>query len=221
MWIVISGWLLNHSDSLGLAELRVQSPLLAHWYNLDYTPPQQVFESQTHWLVLADDRPILDGKALAATLNTPVGLAQSGQLVAIADPHQLLLFTGQGQLIDKLADANLPLKNLQHIGTGCDGIAISDNSQTFSTADGIDWQPCTTAISWSAAQAITPGQLTQIEPLLIPPISAEKLLIDLHTGRFFGRYGALVVDLIGGCLLLLALSGLWLFFRINHKKIPR
>ena len=221
IWIVISGWLLNHSDSLGLAELRIQSPLLAHWYNLDYTPPRQVFESQHHWLVLVDDNPILDGKALAVKLTALTGLAESGPLIALADQHQLFLFTGQGELIDKLADANLPLKDLQRIGTGCTGIAISDNIQTLSTADGIDWQPCATGVSWAAAQAIKPAQLAQVEPLLIPRISAEKLLIDLHTGRFFGRYGALVVDLIGGCLLLLALSGLWLFFRINHKKIQR
>ncbi len=213
-WLVISGWALNHSDSLNLAQQQIHSPVLANWYNLTYQTPTQVFASQNHWLVSN----LLDGKTLTTYLNDPVGLTETENLIAIANSHELILLNPNGELIDKLSDSSVPIKNITKIGKGCAGIVITNNTQIFSTQDGIDWQSCEENITWAIAQNIKPEQLKQIKPLLVPEISLEKVIVDLHTGRFFGRYGAYVVDAVGGCLMLLALSGLWLFFRVGNKS---
>ena len=39
----------------------------------------------------------------------------------------------------------------------------------------------------------------------------EQLLLDLHSGRFAGRYGPLAVDLLALLLVTLSLTGAWLF----------
>lgn len=223
IWIVVSGWLLNHSDNLNLAQQQIHSPALAHWYNLNYTKPTKIFNSKNHWLINNDETLLLDGKTLTINFNNVIGFTQSEQLFAIANSHEILLLDSKNELVDKLTESSLPYKTITKIGSGCDGIAITDidnnnAAHTLSTQDGIDWQACDQAIAWSSATAITPEQLKQIEPQLVPAISVEKIIIDLHTGRFFGRYGAYVVDAIGLCLLLLALSGLWLFFRMGHKN---
>jgi hypothetical protein len=132
-----------------------------------------------------------------------------------------MLFSHEGTLVDTLSAMDLPIPHISKIGAGCGGIAIQDQAEILTSSDGIDWQPCTENIFWSAPQSISKAQLDVVKSLLAPTISAEKLIVDLHTGRFFGRFGPYVVDIIGGCLLLLALSGLWLFFRISNNNQHR
>jgi hypothetical protein len=217
VWIVISGWLLNHSDSLMLAQNDIHSPALAHWYNLNYQKPTQGFTHNQHWLINSDETLLLDAKKINAPFAHAIGLAVNETLIAIANPHEILLLDEQLAIIDKLNDSSLPIKNIVKIGSGCKGIVISDNQQNFSTSDGLDWQTCNEPIVWSQTAALNAHQIAQAEPQIVPAISVEKVIVDLHTGRFFGRYGAYVVDAVGLCLLLLALSGLWLFFRMGNK----
>jgi hypothetical protein len=53
--------------------------------------------------------------------------------------------------------------------------------------------------------------------MLEPGISVQRLLLDLHSGRFAGRYGPLAVDLLAVFLAVLSLSGAWLFLKPRHR----
>ena len=46
------------------------------------------------------------------------------------------------------------------------------------------------------------------------------VLLDLHSGRLFGAQGELVMDLAAICLLILAASGIWLFFLRQRTNGP-
>jgi hypothetical protein len=224
IWIVISGWLLNHTDSLGLAQHQIRSTLLANWYGLKIDAPKEIFTNGDHWLTSNDENFIFDNRVFNSKMH-PVGITQSPTVIAVASENFLMLFSQEGTLVDTLNTVDLPFPHISKIGAGCGGIAIQDHTEILASVDGIEWQPCTENIVWSAPQPINQSQLDKITPLLIPTLSVEKLVVDLHTGRFFGRFGPYVVDFIGGCLLLLALSGLWLFFRISnsnhHRKAQR
>jgi len=41
-----------------------------------------------------------------------------------------------------------------------------------------------------------------------PSISLETLILDLHSGRFFGQFGVLFIDLIGLLVCILSITGL-------------
>jgi hypothetical protein len=233
VWIVITGIMLNHGDELTLSQYSLHNSSLAHWYNLNDQLPSHVFVNENHWLGASNNLLVLDGEMLKPQLSSPIGIAQiaiaqmgtaqiaiaqNKQLIAIANQHEIILLDAEKKLIDRLNESSLPITPITKIGNGCSGIAISNATQTFSTQDGIEWQPCAHTVTYSRTQSINTHQLKQLEILLIPEISLEKLIIDLHTGRFFGSYGAYAVDLVAVCLLLLALSGLWLFFRNSRKK---
>lgn len=219
IWIVITGWMLNHTDALGLAHTEIRSNALANWYGLAIDEPQTVFTTQDHWFASTPSNTILDGHSLAIEHLQAIGLAQSNTLIAVAAEHFLLLLSPDGHLIDTLNATDLPIPQLKKIGSGCDGIVISDDRQQLSSQDGIDWKTCAESVAWSQPHPISASQRQQLRPLLIPALSLEKITVDLHTGRFFGRFGPYVVDAIGGGLLFLALSGFWLFFRLSpHKK---
>jgi len=43
-------------------------------------------------------------------------------------------------------------------------------------------------------------------------------LIDLHSGRLFGRLGPYVIDLVGLLALWLSISGVWMMWRTNQAR---
>ena len=71
---------------------------------------------------------------------------------------------------------------------------------------------------WSIPEAV-PEALA--EKLLnseeLPGISVETLVLDLHSGRFFGFAGVLFVDLIGILMCVLAVTGLWAW--ISRRRL--
>ena len=41
-----------------------------------------------------------------------------------------------------------------------------------------------------------------------PSISLETVILDLHSGRFFGQFGVLVIDIVGLLICILSITGL-------------
>ena len=220
IWMVISGWLLNHTDRLGMDHIPLRYHWLTQWYGLDITMPSSGFFTKNHWMTnTADDQLVIDGKLLKDKHLHAIGMAQQNGIVAIAGTDNVLLLDSQAQPIEMLGGGDLPIKNMSLIGNSCQGIAISDGEKVFTTVDGLEWSACTNAANWSHSQALNKTQTNTLLELLAPSISMEKVIIDLHTGRFFGPYGAWFVDLVGLALLTLAGSGLWMYFR--HTKLQR
>lgn len=221
IWMVLSGWLLNHTSAFNLDQHLLHSSLLAQRYGLQVEMPQQVFNADQHWLVQTADSVLLDGKKINAVLAQPVGMVSRSDMVFVADNTQLLLLTVDGGIIDKLAGSLLPIARITQMGNGCNGAVISDGEKHFVSVDGIAWSECNDAVGWSRAQALTDNQRKIIEPILQPGISLEKLLLDLHSGRFLGRFGPFFIDLVGLGLLLLALTGLWMFGHGARRRRAR
>ena len=47
-------------------------------------------------------------------------------------------------------------------------------------------------------------------------ISIETLILDLHSGRFFGSAGVLFIDIVGLLLCILSITGLWAW--VNNQR---
>ncbi len=143
-------------------------------------------------------------------------------MLFIADATQLLLLTADGAMIDKLSGSSLPMARIEKIGRGCNGAVIAADAKKFVTRDGVAWSECTEAVVWSDAQPLTDDQKKIIAPLLEPGISVERVLLDLHSGRILGTWGPYFIDAVGLGLLLLALSGLWMFaFQRRAQRAAR
>ena len=61
-------------------------------------------------------------------------------------------------------------------------------------------------------------QHSQLKQFTLPAdlpvgISIERLLQDLHSGRLFGIFGVILMDLASVALVLLALTGCWVWLR--------
>ncbi len=81
----------------------------------------------------------------------------------------------------------------------------------------INWAPAeapTNAIGWASASPLSVSEAAPYrERFRRQMLSAERWLQDLHSGRFFGTPGLIVVDLASVLMLVLAGTGILLWWR--------
>ncbi|MBE9548779.1 MAG: PepSY domain-containing protein [Proteobacteria bacterium] len=82
------------------------------------------------------------------------------------------------------------------------------------------------AHDWGLDQSSIPGLLQELlYPLTMGDefeeaalISWERLMLDLHAARFLGPLALWFSDLMAGLLLLLSISGIWIWWRQAKRK---
>ncbi len=149
----------------------------------------------------------------------PVGLIELADIFVVASETALYLFREDGELIDKLERGALPGVPVRALGSSARGIVLRTASGVFTSADALSWRPSTQrSVLWSAPAELSVAQHQAYEEALTPGVSVQQLLLDLHSGRFagrygpvFGRYGPVFVDLLALLLAAVSLTGAWLF----------
>jgi len=194
LWLVLlalSGVLVNHAHDWGLD----RRPLATSLQRLVYG-----FETNGENFCNTAALPGVDCAAVFARLSLPMGALLLGE-------ESLYLLDHSGQLVEKLASSHLGLGDLQagfHDGSGvylrdAQKIVLTDtelmnrvvlDSQAAEALNGRDWQA-----RGEAAEAIT----------------WERFLLDVHAARFLGPLAKIFNDLMAGLILILAVSGGWLY----------
>ncbi len=215
--LAITGLALNHGTALGLDAAYVHSAPLARWYGMKEQAPL-AFRSTHHQLVSANGRWLLDGKAQGDELPPALGLVEVGDLVVIASEAALYLYGGDGRLVERLGREALPAVPIRALGRNSHDIVLRTPLGTFASPDALSWQTGAPATSWSEPAELPASQRRAYDGALAPGISAQQLLLDLHSGRLFGRYGPVFVDLLAFMLAALALSGAWLFVMPRRRR---
>ncbi|HKC54255.1 MAG TPA: PepSY domain-containing protein [Burkholderiales bacterium] len=218
----VTGFILNHGSDFGLDAKYVHATWLARWYGLTPEPPRQAFRRGRHDLVAANGRWLLDGRISGEKFPQPVGLAELPDMVVVASSASLYIYGKDGALIDRLEKGALPGAPVQAIGSDAHQLVLRTASGTFESADALSWRPAPRdAIAWSEPAALSAAERERYAELLQPGISVQQLLLDLHSGRFAGRYGPLAVDFLALLLAVLSLSGAWLFLKPRHHRRER
>lgn len=213
--LVATGVILNHSAELALDQKPVQQPVLLKRYGVDL-PELLSFRTSSGYLTqVGGSRLYLDLKEIAYCESPFVaGLGFQGGLLALCR-DQLLLLTPDGEVVERLGSAyGMP--------SGITRLGVSDDQLWMDTGDGpikadlvsLVFSPDSPegSVAWVTAHAL-PAELKAglTERFLGNDVNWERLLLDLHSGRLFGPWGVYLVDLSAIILLLLALSGAWVW----------
>ena len=219
LFLAATGFILNHSADFGLDTKYVHSARLLRWYGLVPEPPRQAFHSVHHALVAANGRWLLDGRLSGEKFPQPVGLVELPDMLVVASSASLYIYGKDGALIDRLERNALPAVPVRAIGSGARQLVLRTPLGTFESSDALSWGPAPRdAVAWSRPAALSAAERERYAELLEPGISVQQLLLDLHSGRFAGRYGPLAVDLLAVFLAVLSLSGAWLFLKPRHRR---
>ncbi len=220
LFLAVSGFALNHTDALSLAKRDIKAAWLMHWYGLKSTVPTQGYFFKEGYLAAADGRWVMGGHLLREGADQPpIGAVSWAETRAIASAEALYLYTPEGQLIDKISSTELPSKPIKQLGLAGDKLVLDTAHGSFVSSDALAWLPYNGEQTiWSSLKALPSAELSGVKKAFAPSLPLERIILDLHSGRIFGRYGPLLMDLAALVLIVLSLSGVWIYLRTVRKK---
>ncbi len=223
----ITGILLNHIDKFTWAKQPLKSSLLLAVYGVEL-PRLTSFAVDGHWISHAGgDYLYLDERDLAYCHGNGLGLAGAvvyQQLWLVACGGELILFTPQGDVVERLGASYgvpQPLQGLGHCG---DSVCLQAGDRYYLLdIEQLNWPQWDAALgSFNAvtARELPAHQRQALEArLLAGSISWERLLLDLHSGRFF-QLGPWLMDLVGLFLIALAITGITMWYS-GRRRVTR
>lgn len=198
LWLVVlavSGVVINHANDWGLDSRPLPAALQSWFYGIEPATAQQVD-------CVSPDLAPVDCRAVFASLAV-----QGGRLLVSA--QRLYLLDEDGALVEAVSAATLGLGQLQSVRAENDRVWLSDGRQIVASDSGL----------------LEPGELTPQQARALPDtgwqraaegaeaISWERFVLDLHAARFLGPLAKGFNDLAAILILLLAISGVWLYFK--------
>ena len=214
--LAITGIILNHTDDLELDKQFIKSTAILDWYGIEETDIEYAYAIAGHFITQIDDRIYFNTKPLFNVHDHLIGAAINESFITVAFSNALVLLSIEGEVIERIDKS--PIEN---IASGKnERIYIKSGHQVyFSDDELLTWQTSNHKVSnWSRPASIPEKlkqQLKQASRSHILPY--ERVLLDIHSGRFFGRYGVYFIDFAGLLMILLTISGCWIWSR--HKLI--
>lgn len=190
--LAVSGILVNHAHDWGLDRKPLPRSLQSSLYGIEHSRAGD-----------CDGIPEtgVNCEEVFAILELPTGR------LLLAE-HSLFLLDADGRLLEKLPLASTGLASLE-AGYAREGnIYLRDGSTTVRTGpELLDFQVLDERESAALADVAWRQRGEQTGS-----ISWERFLLDLHAARFLGPFAKAFNDLAAGVILLLLLSGTWLYW---------
>jgi hypothetical protein len=224
--LAATGIVLNHSSELGLDRSFVDWPWLSRAYG-DDSATLPAYHSGEHWLSrAANGRVYLNAREVAPCNGKLVGVVPAGELLYVGCEEELLLISPSGELVESISGSTGLPAPLTAIGLVADSVVLrSAGNWWLADLDQLDFS--NQAPGGVIIHQLAPGQLPVAIRQEIPApdqwLSWERLLLDLHSGRVFGRAGVLWMDAVGVLLGCLAISGfaMWGLHRRSRRRRPQ
>lgn len=236
LFLALSGLALNHTDALGLVKRDVNTTWLMRWYGLKPEVPTRGYLFKDGYFAASDERWVMDDHVLldlglSETKQHLVGAIAWGEMRAVAGTDNLYLYMPDGKLVDNLSGAALPDTPIKRLGIMNQGmipkLVVATAQGDFVSEDGMAWQVLDVAkvsasnrLGWANEQVLPRSFSTSLNKAFSPSLPLERIVLDLHSGRIFGRYGPLLMDIAALALIVLSFSGIWIYLRTVRRQ-PR
>jgi uncharacterized iron-regulated membrane protein len=217
----VTGLALNHTEQLELDSTHVTSNLLLEWYGVHAPQDMTSYRAGPHTVTAAGSQVYWNTTRLSGIRAPLVGAIAYTDLIILAVPGKLLLFTPGGELVEQLDGAAGVPAGMQALGITPDNeLAIHAAHGYYRTnADFLEWQE-TDTLDADWASAVQPAQELTLAVQAAyrgTGLSLERVMLDIHSGRILGSPGVYLVDAAAVLFLLLALSGVWLWARRRNS----
>jgi uncharacterized iron-regulated membrane protein len=207
--LVATGIPLQYSDALRLGQIGVSW----HWVHRAYglSAPTSAITSAA--VTQIGDRLFVGERAIARD-ERMVGAISNGDLSVIALDGTLLIVPNDPAI--PFEAMSLPTRAVRFGGDIQDALFIDSNDGVLTSRDlGVQWRETrATPTGWTSVRPA--DDLAEWKARFnAANLTWERWLVDLHSGRFFGPIGEIVMSLASIALSLLGITGLvvWLYLR--------
>ena len=220
----ITGIMLNHVSSVYEKNEFVSSQWLLDWYGIQ--PPQRVLSyplNDSQMLLWADGSLIMGNNFRRFGQSELIGAMTDADLVYAFSRNRVYLFTASGEFVEEVEYRNDATVKDVFTTSERGTVALVNRTQTILLSlDSLTFSQVTDAsvvlnknlnieLSVHAADS-SQAQLARQHVLL-----KSSVLLDLHSGRIFGKFGPWLMDLFAICFLLLAMTGIIAWLRRSPR----
>ncbi len=211
--LAVTGIALNHTEDLKLDSRFVQNKSLLNWYGIVAPDPSQVFKTANYYLTQIKQQIYLNQQFIFNTPEILQGAVETKDFIALALENSIVLLSSEGEIIEKIEQSGL-----KEIGINYQHIFIKQAGNILVSKDGLlTWKITdATQIQWSKSTQL-PKPIARVikQKFRGSILPLERVFLDIHSGRFFGKLGVIIVDICGVLLILLVFSGvnMWLKYR--------
>ena len=217
LFVTATGLLLNHSSELGLNDHHAGASWIRSQYGSDLKGEPVTFDALGHSVSGWDGQLFFNGELLDVNgeLQGAVGLRE---LVIVACRKSVYVLDGAGELMEELDELSLPEGDIVRCGTGSGQrltVELDDETRWVFSEDLLSFAQLERGIFMVAGSVETSSSLQEEMQLAYGGDGPtwNRVIMDMHSGRFFGSIGRLLVDLMGLLVVFLSITGLVLGVR--------
>ena len=218
VFLVITGIALQHSDDFELNSKFLSNSWLLNYYGIKPNPITS-YQTDNQIVSHAGESIYLSGKPILQNIPDIYGAikhpSNSNDEIIIATSNSLITINHNGNIVDEITTQD----GLREVPIG---IALSKNNTVVLRSVNTDWESLGDLTNWQKLQGPYPQWVTPSITLpalrqvieshdMSQQINLERFLLDAHSGRFFGKYGIYIIDLAAILLLILSITGIWLW----------
>ncbi len=217
--IAVTGVLLNHTEGLQLDSRHVQSNWILDWYGIQAPRDMNAFLAGDRHVTLMGEHLYLNRREVSGNYRQLMGAVLKNDMFVVAVSDNILLLTLRGERIDRLRPGDGIPAGILQIGTDADGAIVVRTSLDHyqPDADFLHWARRgndLTGVHWATPSPLDPKLRSALQHHFRGEVlPVERVILDLHSGRFFGRLGPWVFDAAAALLILLSLSGTWIWLK--------
>ncbi|MGJ8643133.1 MAG: PepSY domain-containing protein [Luteolibacter sp.] len=218
----VTGMILNHTVDLDLSNRHVTTDWIQSSYGMSLDGEPEAYG--------------LDGKAYAATWDgnlfyrtsivddtkSLIGAVPLRDGTAVVTSSAVHYFGLDGELIETLDSVTLPAVPISRAGRTQDLTLVLETATGTFTSDQnlLDFteSPVTQETSWSTIVTASTSDLKIWKTAFSGDgIPLDRVILDIHSGRFFGTIGKWIYDITVIGVLILSATGFVLFLRTRRR----
>jgi len=229
IFLSITGVALNHTTTLSLAHEPISNGWLLDHYGI--APPTDVRFYHQHALKITNKFVWLNDKLLlesatdivsAGSMSVKISADEIASVLVIVSQANLYLYNNQGELLDQLGmEAGLP-ENIEAVSINNDLIIVKTLSGYYqSDSEFFTWQNVSPLAEpqWLLPEESSLQEKEQASLVYRSQfLTLERIILDAHSGRILGLFGVLLMDAVAVLLILLSLSGVYIWLRYARAK---
>ncbi|MBV2123487.1 MAG: PepSY domain-containing protein [Candidatus Thiodiazotropha sp. (ex Ctena orbiculata)] len=209
----VTGIVINHANRFGLDTIPITSPWVLGWYGIEFEGEITGYASQESWISAFQGKLYWDSESIGYCAEPLKGAEMVAGIWFVLCDTSLTLLTGDGELIETLDDV-VPEDTNALSGVDGDWLVIAtDRGMQILHSDTLELKPGSVTNTSARLATPLPASLQDELNFKSHSITVERLLLDLHSGRILQLPGALFNDLVALAMILLALSGSWLWLQ--------
>jgi hypothetical protein len=220
--LAVTGVALNHTEGLKLDEHFVRSAWIQDWYGIRAPEAATSFATPAASVTLLGRRLYVGGRPLPGEYERLVGAVSTAEMLIAAVDDRLLLIGPQGDLLAELSHLDGVPPDVQRLGMDGESrpVIATESGHYRPDANFTRWERLPEArddIVWARPATLPPDRRAELERNFRARVLPwERVLLDVHSGRFFGAYGVWIMD--GAALLLCFLAGSGVLIWLKRKR---